>query len=200
MQHQDLLAALLDRKEEYQNEHSQTIAIDLEIAKAMSLGSSPTKVSIDVHCDISTVYRSIARIEQFLQTEPLDAIDVLKSPFIVSNAVTLGRLTHQSLIDMKLYFLMITLHQLGHNSVSCNEVRDLFPGIRNRCQREAILKELNALAVQTDEEDSKLIKIFEFVEYRDHTYHFELTEDAYPYYYPLYHLLGRHPQMPNPCK
>lgn len=197
MRSQDLYTALIEREEEYQREHSQTIEIDLEIAKALSLGSSPTKVSIDVHCDISTVYRSIARIEQFLQTEPIDVINVLKRPFIASNAVTLGRWTHQSLIGMKLYFLMITLHQLGHNSVSCSEVKNLFPGIRNRCQREAILEELNTLSVQTDEENSKIIKIFEFVEYRDHTYHFELTEDAYPYYYPLYHLLGRHPQMPN---
>ena len=60
--------------------------------------------------------------------------------------------------------------------------------------------ELNNLTVLTDEEQPKNIKVFEFVEYKEHTYYFELTEDAYPYYYPLYHLLGRHPQMPNLCK
>ena len=190
MRHQDLFAALIEHEKEYRKEHFQTIEIDLEIAKALSNGASPTKVSLDVHCDISTVYRSIARIEQFLQTEPHDDIDPLKSSFIVSKAITCGRWTHQSLIGMKLYFLLITLHQSGCNSVMCSEVKRLFPGIRNKCQREAVLEELNALFVQTDEEDSKLIKIFEFVEYRNHTYYFELTKDAYPYYYPLYPLLG----------
>ena len=74
------------------------------------------------------------------------------------------------------------------------------PGLRNRKQQETILMELNNLTVLTDEEQPKNIKVFEFVEYKEHTYYFELTEDAYPYYYPLYHLLGRHPQMPNLCK
>lgn len=73
------------------------------------------------------------------------------------------------------------------------------PGLRNKKQRDAILEELNNLTVLTDEEEPKNIKIFEFVEYVDRNYLFELTEGAYPYYYPLYHLFGRHPQFPDLC-
>lgn len=199
MHRQKLYAALLEHIEEYKCNHVQTIDIDLRIAEALSKGSSITRASIDAPCDISTVYRSIDRIEKFLQNEGGD-IDLLNASITISNAFITGIWSHRSLLGMKIYDCFIAVHQLGNNRIKGSEVKRYMPGLRNKKQRDAVLEELNTLTVLTDEEEPKQIKVFEFVEYTDRNYFFELTEEAYPYYYPLYQLLGRHPQFPNLCK
>lgn len=192
-------AALCDRVEEYKQKHMQTVDIDLRIAEALAKGLSITRVSIDIPCDVSTVYRSINRVENFLQGED-DEIDLLKASITISNALITGNWSQRSLLGMKLYDCFIALHQLGYNCIKGGEVKCYMPGLRNKKQRDAVLEELNKLTVLTDEEEPKNIKIFEFVEYTDSSYFFEFTEEAYPYYYPLYRLLGRHPQFLNLCR
>ena len=199
MRHQDLYEALLGRIDEYKRVHELTAEDDLKIMRQLADGNSTLKTSIDMPCARSTVYNSIDRVNRFLQNETTD-FDLLKCSCTMSNALIRGRWSHRSAQGMNLYFAFIALHQHGRNSMQREEALKHMPGLRNRKQQETILMELNNLTVLTDEEQPKNIKVFEFVEYKEHTYYFELTEDAYPYYYPLYHLLGRHPQMPNLCK
>lgn len=67
------------------------------------------------------------------------------------------------------------------------------PGMRNQKERNRVLQELNDYVVITDDQPPVHLKIFEYVLYNEGEYSFELTEQAYPYFYPLYALLGRHP-------
>lgn len=196
MRHQDLYEALLSRIDEYKRVHELTAEDDLKIMRQLADGNSTLKTSIDMPCARSTVYNSIDRVNRFLKNETTD-FDLLKCSCTMSNALIRGRWSHRSAQGMNLYIAFIALHQHGRNSMQREEALKHMPGLRNRKQQETILMELNNLTVLTDEEQPKNIKVFEFVEYKEHTYYFELTEDAYPYYYPLYHLLGRHPQMPN---
>lgn len=196
MRHQDLYEALLSRIDEYKRVHELTAEDDLKIMRQLADGNSTLKTSIDMPCARSTVYNSIDRVNRFLKNETTD-FDLLKCSCTMSNTLIRGRWSHRSAQGMNLYIAFIALHQHGRNSMQREEALKHMPGLRNRKQQETILMELNNLTVLTDEEQPKNIKVFEFVEYKEHTYYFELTEDAYPYYYPLYHLLGRHPQMPN---
>lgn len=196
MRHQDLYETLLSRIDEYKRVHELTAEDDLKIMRQLADGNSTLKTSIDMPCARSTVYNSIDRVNRFLKNETTD-FDLLKCSCTMSNALIRGRWSHRSAQGMNLYIAFIALHQHGRNSMQREEALKHMPGLRNRKQQETILMELNNLTVLTDEEQPKNIKVFEFVEYKEHTYYFELTEDAYPYYYPLYHLLGRHPQMPN---
>ena len=199
MHRKKLYSALLERVNEYKHNHMQTVEIDLRIAEALSKGSSIKRISIEMPCDISTIYRSIDRIEKFLQNED-DDINLLKASITISNAFITGRWSHRSLLGMKLCNCFIAVHQLGKNRIKGSEVKRYMPGLRNKKQRGAILEELSNLNVLTDEEEPKNIKIFEFVKYIDRNYFFELTEEAYPYCYPLYQLLGRQPQFINLCE
>ena len=79
-----LHVALMERIAEYRSLHPRTLDIDMKISEALSKGDTITKVSINTPCHISTVYRSIIRIEKFLQGEN-DSIDVLKCNYTVSN-------------------------------------------------------------------------------------------------------------------
>lgn len=196
LRHQDLYETLLSRIDEYKRVHELTAEDDLKIMRQLADGNSTLKTSIDMPCARSTVYNSIDRVNRFLKNETTD-FDLLKCSCTMSNALIRGRWSHRSAQGMNLYIAFIALHQHGRNSMQREEALKHMPGLRNRKQQETILMELNNLTVLTDEEQPKNIKVFEFVEYKEHTYYFELTEDAYPYYYPLYHLLGRHPQMPN---
>lgn len=198
MRHQDLYEALLNRIDEYMQVHNLTVEDDLKIMKQLAEGHSTLRVSIDMPCARSTVYNSIDRVRMFLQDETT-TFDLIKCSCVVSNALLRGRWSYRSAQGMDLYHAFIAMHQQGRNSMQRGEVLQYMPGLRNKKQQETILEELNNLSVLTDEEHPKSIEIFEFVEYGEHTYYFELTEDAYPYYYPLYHLLGRHPQFPNLC-
>ena len=194
MHQKNLYAALLERIDEYKHNHVQTVDIDLRIAEALSKGSSIKRVSFDIPCDISTVYRVIKRIDKFLQGED-DYIDIDDVEIAISNDIITGRWSRQSALGMDLYFCFLALHKLGRTHIKGSTVKLYIPRLRNKKQRDAILEELNNLTVLTDEEKPKSIKIFDFVEYIDHTYFFDLTEEAYPYYYPLYPLLRRHPEF-----
>lgn len=196
MKYQDLYDALLSRIDEYTRVHELTAEDDLKIMRQLADGHSTLKIAVGMPCALSTVYNSIDRVSMFLQDETID-FDLMKCPCIVSRALMLGRWSHRSSQGMDLYHAFIALHQQGRNSIQRAEALKHMPGLRNKKQQEAILEELNNLTVLTSEEQPQSVKIFEFVEYREHTYYFELTEAAYPYYYPLYHLLGRHPQIPN---
>ena len=77
-----------------------------------------------------------------------------------------------------------------------NGVNQIIPGLRNKKQRDEVIAELNALIITTAEEPPQTVKIFEYVKYEKAEYSFELTHQAYPYFYPLYEFLGRHPTIP----
>lgn len=196
MDYKKLYAALSERRKEYEKSHAQTVDTDLKIMMALSIGNSIRKIFIDIPCDISTVYRSIARAESFLQNDE-EIEDILDSSLIVSHAITRGRKSYRSALGIDLYTFLIIQHQKGYNSISGSIIKRYLPGLRNKKQRDAVMNELNNLTILTDEEEAKTIKIFEYVEYSNRNYNFELTEEAYPYYYPLYALLEKHPQFQN---
>jgi len=102
MRREELHAVLMEHIAEYRRLHPRTLDIDMKISETLSQGDTITKVSINTPCDISTVYRSIIRIEKFLQSET-DNIDVLKCNYTVSNALIQGQWTQRSLLGMKLY-------------------------------------------------------------------------------------------------
>lgn len=157
--------------------HELTAEDDLKIMRQLADGNSTLKTSIDMPCARSTVYNSIDRVNRFLKNETTD-FDLLKCSCTMSNALIRGRWSHRSAQGMNLYIAFIALHQHGRNSMQREEALKHMPGLRNRKQQETILMELNNLTVLTDEEQPKNIKVFEFVEYKEHTYYFELTEDC----------------------
>ena len=74
------------------------------------------------------------------------------------------------------------------DTVARGIVRDYIPGLNNKCQRDSVLEELNALVVTTSEDPSKRIKVFKQVTYSGTHYSFQFTKQALPYFDPMYAL------------
>ena len=203
MEKTQLFSAIQERIEEYRDRYPKDAERDLKIARLYSQGVSFQRIATEMIYEVTAVKRAIKRIKTFLSQEH-DANSsqkgskkdgLLQTSFYISPAIARGRDSCKSVAALKLFLLFITRHQDGFNDVDDALILKLRSGLKNKERRAAVLEDLNSLTVQTAETPSKCIKIFEYVTYSDHRYSFELTEAAYPYFYPLYFAFGRHPLL-----
>jgi len=133
----------------------------------------------------------------FLEKESDTYDDVRSNTITMSHSISRGKSSLKSATAVKFSRLCFARHQKGYNCIENEIVLRFMPGMRNQKERNRVLQELNDYVVITDEQSPVHLKIFEYVSYKEGEYSFELTEQAYPYFYPLYPLLGRHPTFEN---
>lgn len=194
---QEIYAALLENATAYKEMHARTADCDFRIMEALASGKNPIQTSMEIPCDISSVYRAKDRVLYFLENENDAYDDVRSNTVTMSHSIARGRSSLKSVTALKFSRLCFARHQKGYNCIENEIVLRFIPGMRNQKERNRVLKELNNYVVITDEQPPVHLKIFEYVLYNEGEYSFELTEQAYPYFYPLYTLLGRHPTFEN---
>ena len=186
---------LLERLEGYRQLYPKFVERDLKIAKLYAHGDSTQRIATEVIHDVSVVKRVIKRIQHFLSQDCNSDDDILQASCYLSPAIAGGIISSKNIVTLKLYLAFIARHQSGHNDFDDGIILRLHGGLKNSERRAAVLDDLNTLTVRTAETPPRSIKIFEYVTYSKHRYSFELTESAYPYFYPLYFAFGRHPLL-----
>ena len=183
----DLLEELLNHYSAYSELHTGTTKMDLNIIQKRASGKSVLQTSMEIPCSEATVYRAINRIRRFLEEEMPLLKSALPKEFWVHRAIELGKMP-LSLTGHKLLFIIVAQIQRMEDTVARGIVHDYIPGLNNKCQRNSVLEELNALVVTTSEDPPKRIKVFKQVTYSGAHYSFQFTKQALPYFDPIYAL------------
>ena len=180
---QETYNALLKNEAAYKDIHARTAECDFKIIEALASGKTAIQTSFEIPCDVSSVYRAKDRVVRFLEYECDSYDDIYSDTITMSHSIARGRSSLKSTTALKFSRLCFSRHQKGYNHIG------------NRIVLRFFLAELNEYYVVTDEQPPVHLKIFEYVSYAEGDYAFELTKQAYPYFYPLYMFMGRHPSF-----
>lgn len=187
---QETYTALLENATTYKEMHARTADCDFRIMEALASGKNPIQTSIEIPCDISSVYRAKERVVHFLEKESDTYDDVRSNMVTMSHSISRGKSSLKSATALKFSRLCFARHQKGYNCIENEIVLRFMPGMRNQKVRDRVLQELNDFVVITDDQPTVRLKLFKCVTYKGGKYCFELTEQACPYFYPLYDLMG----------
>lgn len=183
----DLLEKLLNNYSAYSELHAGTAQMDLDIIQKRASGRSVLQTSIEIPCSEATVYRAINRVRRFLEEEVPFLQSALPKDVWIHRAIELWKMP-LSLTGHKLLFIFAAQIQSMEDTVVRGIVHGHIPGLNNKCQRDYVLEELNALVATTSEDPPKQIKVFKQVTYSGSYYSFQFTKQALPYFDPIYAL------------
>ncbi len=180
-----LLEKLQNHYSAYAELHAGTAQMDLDIIQKRASGRSVLQTSMEIPCSEATVYRAINRVRHFFEEEVPLLQRALPEKIWIHRAIELWKIP-LSLIGLKLLFICVAQLQCMEDTVARGIVHQYIPGLNNKCQRDAVLAELDALIVTTSEDPPKQIKVFEQVTYSGSHYSFQFTKQALPYFEPIY--------------
>ena len=166
--------------------------MDLDIIQKRASGRSVLQTSMEIPCSEATVYRAINRVRYFLEEEVAFLQSALPKEVWVHRAIELWKVP-LSLTGHKLLFIFAAQLQSMEDTVAREIVHGHIPSLNNKCQRDIVLEELDALIVTTSEDPPKKIKVFEQVTYSGSHYSFQFTKQALPYFdmlHALYQMFG----------